>query len=496
MVGTLADREASRPSFSLATDPLAAWSQIIFRAIIRLADRPFRYRPHKMAHANILNIDTSIRSAIQTKNSEDAEYWSFRGRAKRDAAHALIQYPAMMVPQMQGEIIDIILSASPDIETLFDPFVGSGTILTEAMARGKDFIGFDINPLAILSSQTKAGPYYVAALDEKIFDLLARLDRDRSTTLDITFPGQEKWFKPEVSQALSRIRRCILREESKWARRFFWLSLVEAVRQCSNSRTSTFKLHIRAISDLENTSPDAQIIFRDAIQKNFDSYKKEAKQLQKSLNRGSYSGDVTVKLVDSVTTKEIKKNKGKIDLLVTSPPYGDNATTVPYGQFSFLALQWIDLQDIDSKISDDILKTTHEIDARSLGGSIRWAEEKAEHMSVISHSFFKTYSSLNKDKETKPHAKRLAAFCYDLEQSIINNASCVRSGGFMIWTLGDRNTGGATVPLSEIVKESLINAGAESVASIERSIPSKRMPKKNNVSNTMSTETTLIMRMR
>ncbi len=31
-----------------------------------------------------------------------------------------------------------------------------------------------------------------------------------------------------------------------------------------------------------------------------------------------------------------------IDISITSPPYGDNATTVTYGQFSILSLFWID----------------------------------------------------------------------------------------------------------------------------------------------------------
>lgn len=32
-----------------------------------------------------------------------------------------------------------------------------------------------------------------------------------------------------------------------------------------------------------------------------------------------------------------------VDLVITSPPYGDSRTTVAYGQFSRLSLQWLDL---------------------------------------------------------------------------------------------------------------------------------------------------------
>jgi hypothetical protein len=56
------------------------------------------------------------------------------------------------------------------------------------------------------------------------------------------------------------------------------------------------------------------------------------------------------------------------DVVITSPPYGDNITTVPYGQYSFLPLQWIDFNDIHPAAKKECLNTTHEIDHRSLGG--------------------------------------------------------------------------------------------------------------------------------
>ncbi|MTV66983.1 modification methylase, partial [Streptococcus pneumoniae] len=41
-----------------------------------------------------------------------------------------------------------------------------------------------------------------------------------------------------------------------------------------------------------------------------------------------------------------KFEDGTIDLICTSPPYGDNSTTVTYGQYSMLPLFWIDRTDL------------------------------------------------------------------------------------------------------------------------------------------------------
>ena len=73
--------------------------------------------------------------------------------------------------------------------------------------------------------------------------------------------------------------------------------------------------------------------------------------------------------------------QGGHDLLVTSPPYGDNPSTVPYGQYSYLPLQWIDLDDIHEDIDSSYLRSTHEIDTRSLGGSKKHAVRDVQHLS-------------------------------------------------------------------------------------------------------------------
>ena len=63
----------------------------------------------------------------------------------------------------------------------------------------------------------------------------------------------------------------------------------------------------------------------------------------------------------------------KADLLVSSPPYGDNHTTITYGQHSFLPLLWIPPQDIDEDLDDSLVRNTHSIDSASLGGLLKGA---------------------------------------------------------------------------------------------------------------------------
>ncbi|MCB1584581.1 MAG: hypothetical protein KDI92_16105, partial [Xanthomonadales bacterium] len=178
-------------------------------------------------------------------SQKDEHYWSFRGRAKRDHCHSLINYPAMMVPQMQGELIDFFLEQDKNIKSVFDPFVGSGTVLVESMTRGLDFLGIDINPLAIMACETKAGPFFLNALNQKWESLKEKINSDTFGRVDYTFDEADKWFLLDVQVELCKIRRNIKKIKPKWARRFFWVAFSDVVRMTCNSRPTTYKLHIK-----------------------------------------------------------------------------------------------------------------------------------------------------------------------------------------------------------------------------------------------------------
>ncbi len=74
-------------------------------------------------------------------------------------------------------------------------------------------------------------------------------------------------------------------------------------------------------------------------------------------------------------------------------------------------------------------------------------------------------------------------------------SSRMRSGGILIWTIGNRRISKKEIPLARVVEEMLTHFGANPILSFQRKIPSKRMAVRNNVSGTMRGETILIMRM-
>lgn len=436
--------------------------------------------------------DEVLRQRLAALSQNDPDYWTFRHGAKREHAHSYFQYPAMMVPGMQRELINTIVSVVPAIRTLYDPFVGSGTTMTEGMMLGLDFMGQDINPLAVLLCRAKSGPFYEKAFRDKTDALLRAVREDCAVGLETEFPGRDKWFRADVAIELSRIRRAIQKEPSLWARRLFWVALAETVRLTSNSRTSTFKLHIRPLAEIERMQPPITL-FEQIARRNLESLAIQKRVMSERglVVRGRYRGSVAVHVADSAKANNLH-NEQCHDLLVSSPPYGDNKSTVPYGQHSYLPLQWIDLSDIDAQLDNSCLATTLEIDSRSLGGLLSQALKDATELKDLSPTFKQTLEAL-KD-EPADRAKRVAAYCRDLNNCLGPVVSSLRPNGYMVWTVGNRQVAKRPVPVDGILVELLSARGVRLVTEIQRLIPSKRMAVKNCIADTMRTETVLILR--
>lgn len=437
--------------------------------------------------------DLKLIQELNSLSIANPDYWSFRGNSKRENTHALLQYPAMMVPQMQGALIDAVLQVESGITSVFDPFVGSGTTLGEVQNRGLDFYGSDINPLAVLSCQVKSGPFYIKALRSKADMILSHISSDRQDSIEVDFFGIDKWFTKETQRKLSKIRRAILTEDSLWARRLFWLTLSSTVRATCNSRSSTYKLHIKKAEDISR-APCAINFFQEELLKNVERLQKQKEFLKKqnllSRNSSSYAKKI------EIYNRDIRNQKWSkslaFDFLISSPPYGDNQTTVPYGQFSYLALQWLNVNDINPMLDSSLLSNQNAIDSNSLGGSLKESKVKSAEISTISSSFEGCISSTNKVNPNS--AKKIASFFYDLNQSLSNITSVMNKDGYMIWTVGNRRVANMEVPFNMIFRELCEFQGCHFVHEIQREIPSKRMASKNNKVNTMTKESILIMR--
>ncbi|WP_428327915.1 hypothetical protein [Mucilaginibacter sp.] len=424
------------------------------------------------------------------------QIWSSPDHDRSQYVHSFFQYPAMMVPIVQKRIIEIIVNAKGDVTNLLDSFMGSGTSLVAGMQMGLDCYGQDINPLAVLVSKTRTGPFYFKAIEERRQALFTHIEQDNDTIIEANFNGLYKWFNPPVAAELSRIVRAIRAESNQTIRRFYWVILAETIRLTSNDRTSTFKLHARPLTETATRTVSAIDVFKKHFANSLEDLREHALQLEDAdrLLKGAYIGQVNLNLLNSkehIVTANDKE--GFFDLHVTSPPYGDNKTTVTYGQFSYLPLQWIDLQDIDDRANDTFLATTSQIDSFGLGGVIRrFTPEELQLLFDASPRLELIHQQIHQIDPKR--ARKVAAFFYDIYQTIQNIHIAMKVNGYQVWTVGNRTVAGVNVPNNVIMTDFILSQGAILIKTINREILNRRMASRNSQANLMTFEDILIFR--
>jgi len=424
-----------------------------------------------------------LAAALANLSRRDDDYWTYRRMSQRPGLHGLVRYPAMMVPRMQGDLLDAAIASVP-MRSVVDPFVGSGTTLLEVQQRGIEFTGYDINALAILICRAKLLDLSAQTVRARARAVELRIAQDRSRAIGVEFFGRDKWFTKASCQALGRIRRAIMGEPNVAMRRFLWVVMSETVRQTSLSRETTYKLHIRTpdeIAALRSPIETFQKLLELACQR-FEFHTEGQPDSRKRAAR--------VRLHCKDIRNAPQAPSRKADLLLTSPPYGDNESTITYGQFSYLALNWIDEQDLEG--SAHLRHSAYAIDSASLGGSMRNYRDKAALMSATLPSFRDFFKRLERQGRPDLEAKA-ASFTSDFFEAIGSALQLLHSDGLAVWTLGERTIGGMKVPLVDICREISEFFGMEQVTQVQRRIQSKRNPVRNSMGSTMLHETLLVM---
>ncbi len=398
------------------------------------------------------------------------EIWDFRKAKTKKYTHCFHQYPAMMIPQVAGKILD---EFGKNAKLLFDPYCGTGTSLVEANIRGIDAIGTDINPLARLIAKTKTTiihlktlDLYLKNFDDFIFNI--NLGAIKVSPAIPDFRNIDYWFKKETQITLAIIKKYIEGVDDINIQNFFRVAFSETIREASLTRNSEFKLYRVAKEKIEKFNPD---VFPIMISKLFRNRKgmEEYILLKNKDNIKSliYDFNTVSEIPEKILTPEC------VDIVMTSPPYGDSRTTVAYGQFSRLSNQWLGIEK------------ANEIDKKSMGG-----KRSKDYIDFGFEPLDKVLKAISKKDEKRVYD--VISFYIDYRQSIQTISKVVRKNGIAAFVVGNRRVKGIEIPNDEITKEFFEKNGFKHIKTIIRKIPNKRMPKRNCPSNVAGiTETTM-----
>lgn len=391
---------------------------------------------------------------------------------------------------------------------MFDPFSGSGTVLVEGMlANIKTVYGNDINPLAIFISKVKTNKLDIHELKKEVSVLLENINNDYKKnidfyegadeyykkSLDITskngwgdnaqkylreyinlnkinfevpdFKNIGYWFKPRVILQLQMIKNHILTIKKENIRNFIFVAFSELVRLVSNRRKGEFKMFRMLPAKVESFNPDVLKEFTYILENNI---KKMHSFVEACKNNNNNS---KVKIFNNNVIDLFCIPDSSIDLVITSPPYGDSRTTVAYGEYSRLSLQWLDLFELSQK---EIMM----LDKRLMGG-VKF--RNGFEFSIPSQTLNKSLNTIkNIDLE---RAGDVYSFYLDLEKAISSISKKTKKGGYQFWVVANRTVKGELLKTDKIITEIASKYNMDYVYTINRNIINKVMPSLNSPTN-------------
>ena len=396
--------------------------------------------------------------------------WDFRTDDTKLSNHGFHTYPAMMIPQIARRLIE---RYGKNAKVMFDPFAGSGTSMLEAKLHENFEIayGIDINPLARLIAKVKATPIPQNILVDVTENLLQKCLSDKEVVnfgdkkiARPNFHNIDFWFKPEIIADLTIIKNNIdtINLEDKRLQQdtidFCKAAFSEVTRLVSNTRNSEFKLYRMSEKSLLKHNPNTIDEFSRKLRSNvkkFESFNKEAKKCK-------------IIILDEDTRHKTSIPEGSVDLVVSSPPYGDSRTTVAYGQFSRLSLEFLGFDE----------KFVRTIDKVSLGG----IPSETKTNGLKSESLHHIIEKIKEIDSTR--VKDVLSFYEDFNQCVKEIDRVMKIGGFICFVVGNRTVKGVKIPTDDIIVELFQSQNNYKWHNtIIRNIPNKRMPSKNSPTN-------------
>ncbi|MFJ4589638.1 DNA methyltransferase [Pseudomonas moraviensis] len=322
--------------------------------------------------------------------------WSFPNLGN-SGIHSLHWYPATYVAAIPGTLIPVFTEKG---DLVLDPFNGSGTSGVEAIRLGRNFIGMDTNPIALLMSEAKLHFPEPKHLRRHLDTIITDTEKFFVNNEASQHPHHEElaaWYHVDTLNTLNRILSAILRISNADTRRCF-LAVFSGILKntssqgrhwgwvCDNVKPKPFELTFKdALSTFINAAND-YITITDQSHKLVQVHSENE---TRKLTRSRY------KLIHGDCVKNMQQlPDGYIDFIVTSPPYYGVADYIKSQRLSYL---WFDKEELapDQLGFRDFEKLrAHESGARSN----RTRKNSHElYMNFINSFFVQCYRTLKKD---------------------------------------------------------------------------------------------------
>lgn len=391
-------------------------------------------------------------SKIRTEKYDFDTYKASEGRA------GIHDYPAMLHYLL---VEDLLNSFAKKDSIVYDPFCGSGVSIVQALKAHKKVIGTDINPLALLVAHTRTLNVNPEAVELTLAKLQKAFYLVPAEIPPIT--NIDYWFKPNVIEHLGKLRALLIRYDDLPFSNLLKTAFSQTVRAVSNNKKGEFKRYRMPMDKLANYHPNV-----------WETFKSITLKYSKILSEPLYFR--SFELFKHDLKKPLRFND-KVDLVITSPPYGDSKTTVAYGQFSSFSLQW--LRGLNPYGDEDL-----HLDSKMLGGG------NVKHCQLPPSKTL----ALTLDKiQDKKRADEVKNFFFDLFLSCTHIVQKLSNNPTVCFVVGNRTVNSITIAMDDIIREFFEFLSLTHYKTFIRKINNKRMPSLNSPTNLKGKKSSTIL---
>lgn len=382
--------------------------------------------------------------------------WSFLEFQRADTnklSHGYHRYPAKFIPQLVDKLVS---QYTTEGDLVCDPFGGCGTTLVESKVSGRQSIGFDINPVAKLITDTKTRAINPKVLEEAKEQFLRKYNQLQVRPRKVTHNDRiYYWFDKGVVSKLDILYYSILSIKDGGARRFFLCAFSHILKNCSRWLMKSIKPTV----DKEKAYSDPKTTFL----RHLDSMLKKNKIYYDSLKEsGRLSVPAKMQLWNS--TKKLPLKNRSIDLIVTSPPY---VTSYEYADLHQLSLLWFGDDKKNFKKWERFVDNFLSFKKEFIGSS---------HKKIVDREFNSKIAEGIVEKlalKDRALSENVAGYFSDMRSAFDEMYRILKPGKKACVIIGNTALQGVPILNAEVATEQMLNAGFRRASLVKREISNK-----------------------
>ncbi len=364
-----------------------------------------------------------------------------RRRCLRYATHGMHEYRGKFFPQLARALINI--AGVPSDGIIVDPMCGSGTTLVEAKLAGRSAYGLDMNPLSVFVARVKCQALSIPAvtLTKAYLHLestLAKSSPKGQRHADLPARDQDylrRWYALSALRELDEVHAAIQTLGTAPLRDFFLVCLSNVLRSVSWQKNDDLRVRKEAV-DVGR----GEVIRRFLAQALRSTTTVSAFTAERGrLKAGGF--DVSeADARDAVAA--LKPFAGKVDAVITSPPY---ATALPYIDTDRLSLIYLGLLfRTDHATRDRLMIGNREVSTRLRDDYWDRYTTAKDLLPPDTRRVIDRVHRLNSENPAGFRRRNLAAllskYFFDMREVLLSIRGLLRPGGNAFLVVGSNRT--------------------------------------------------------